>query len=130
MGPTELLSELERRGVTLVVVEDRLRFRPVEAVTPELHAALAEHKPDLIRLLTEDEREVAWRAAFMRTQLRPHGPIPFLVARSALSDIRGLCLSCDAPLREGQTVRCAPCVKAAERVLNELREGLRSPEAR
>jgi hypothetical protein len=131
MNASTLLADLHRRGIKLSVSGERLSIdAPKGSVTPDLRSALTEHKPDLIRLLTEDEHEVAWRAEFMRTQLPPSGPIPFLVARPSLSDVRGLCLSCDAPLSEGRTVRCALCVRAAEQVLNERREGLRSLGAR
>ncbi len=46
MTATEIFEELERRGVELVVAGDRLRFRPREAVSPELLAALARHKAE------------------------------------------------------------------------------------
>jgi hypothetical protein len=131
MNAATLLSDLRGRGIRLSVSGERLSVdAPKGSVTPDLRNMLKEHKADLIRLLGEDEYEVAWRAAFMLTQVPPRGPVRFLVARPVLSDTRGLCLSCDAPLGEGQTVRCTPCVRAAERVLNELREGVRSPEAR
>src|SRR5687767_384267 len=40
MRPSELLAELSKRGVEVAVHGDRLRFRPQDAVTPELRAAL------------------------------------------------------------------------------------------
>ena len=125
MGPTELLAELTRRGVEVAVDGDRLRFRPQSAVTPDLRAALIEHKPGLIRLLADEDREVEWRIQFMRSQLRPNGPIPFLVSRSNLSDTPGVCLSCDGPLGEGHLYRCGLCVRAVEQILHEVREGSR-----
>jgi hypothetical protein len=82
-------------------------------------------KQEVIALLERQEDDVAWRADFMRSQLHPSGPISFLVARRDLTDAPGLCLSCDAPLATGRRYRCAPCVRAVERVLNEVREGCR-----
>ena len=51
MTATEILSELERRGVRLEVVADRLRFRPKEAVTPELVEVLKQHKGEILTVL-------------------------------------------------------------------------------
>lgn len=124
MHPTELLAELSRRGVAIAVAGDRLRFRPQDAVTPDLRAALVEHKADLIRLLIADDGEVAWRVEAMRPQVPRTGAIPVLLARSeAKTAPRGMCVSCGDPLAAGRRSRCAPCVSAVERVLNEVREG-------
>jgi hypothetical protein len=123
MGPTDVLAELTRRGVEVAVAGDRLRFRPQDAVTPELRAALIEHKADLIRLLGGDD-DVAWRLEAMRPQVPRSGTIPVLLARpEAKNAPRGTCVSCGDPLSEGRRSRCAPCVSAVERVLNEVREG-------
>ena len=124
MGPAEVLAELARRGVEVAVEGNRLRFRPQEAVTPDLLAALIEHKPDLIRLLGTEAAEVGWRAEAMRPQVPPTGTIPILLARpEAKHAPRGTCLSCGDPLPEGRLSRCGPCVRAVEQVLNEIREG-------
>ena len=53
MTATEILSELERRGVELQVVGDKLRFRPVDAVTPEMLETLRAQKAELLRLLAK-----------------------------------------------------------------------------
>ena len=124
MNSAEVLRQLLERGVVLVADGERLRFRPREAVTPDLRAALVEHKADLLRLLDAEEAGVRWRAEMMRSQLRPNGPIPFLVARRDLDDTPEQCLSCGDPLGEGRRFRCGPCVRAVERVLNDIREGL------
>ena len=119
----ELLTELERRGVQLAVDGDRLRFRPQGAVTPDLRAALIEHKADVIRLLGPHD-DVAWRVEAMRPQLPRSGSIPVLLARpDARTAPRGTCVSCGDPLTPDRSIRCAPCVAAVERVLNEVREG-------
>ncbi len=123
MGPAQILTELERRGVELALDGNRLRFRPREAVTPDLRAAMAEHKDDLVRLVAAEDHEINWRVDAMRQQATPRGLIPFLVARRNLPDALGRCLSCGEDLVEGRRFRCGACVRAVERVLNEAREG-------
>ena len=123
MGPTEVLVELARLGVEVAIAGDRLRFRPQGAVTPELRAALVEHKPDLIRLLSGDD-EVGWRVDAMRPQVPRTGTIPVLLARpDAKHAPRGACVGCGDPLAVGWRIRCVPGVSAIQRVLNEIREG-------
>jgi hypothetical protein len=123
MGAPEVLAELTRLGVEVAVAGDRLRFRPQEAVTPDLLAALIEHKIDLIRLLGSDD-EVTWRIEAMRPQVPRTGTIPILLARpEAKYAPRGTCVSCGDPLPAARRSRCTPCVSAVERVLNEVREG-------
>lgn len=53
MALPELLSEIEGRGVTLMVapVEPRLRFRPASALTPDLVEGLREHKAAILEAL-------------------------------------------------------------------------------
>src|SRR5689334_5621051 len=65
MAAHDLLGELERRGVELAVDGDRLRYRPKDAVTPELRAAIVQHKSELLALIDEAEAEVRWRANVM-----------------------------------------------------------------
>jgi hypothetical protein len=48
----EVLAELLSRRVELAVVGDRLRFRPVQAVTADLLAELREHKAEVVELVT------------------------------------------------------------------------------
>ena len=48
-----LLAELAERGIELQACEDRLRFRPRAAVTPDLAARLQTHKAELLALLCE-----------------------------------------------------------------------------
>ena len=52
MTATEILSELERRGVHLELAGDKLRWRPNEAVTPDLVEALRQSKAEIIATLT------------------------------------------------------------------------------
>jgi hypothetical protein len=51
MTAIDLITELRSRGITLEAHGDRLRYRPAEAVTPELRAALVAHKSKLLSLL-------------------------------------------------------------------------------
>ena len=53
MNAPALIAELRRRGVTLEAQGDRLRFRPVSAVSEDLVARLREQKADVLaRLLS------------------------------------------------------------------------------
>lgn len=51
MTATEIMSELARRGVHLEPHGDRLRFRPVDAVPPDLLQALRDRKPEILAVL-------------------------------------------------------------------------------
>ncbi len=53
----ELLYQIDERGVTLQCAraEERLRYAPAGALPPELVAELKKHKPEIIRILREDE---------------------------------------------------------------------------
>jgi len=56
MRPRVLLDDLRRRGFTLWIANDRIRYKGTrEPLTPDLLAELKSNKPDLIRIL-EDER--------------------------------------------------------------------------
>ncbi len=57
MTAFELLQDFRSRGVLLEVQNGKLRFAPKGAVTPELRAALKEHKDDLLVLLAEKSGE-------------------------------------------------------------------------
>jgi len=59
----ELLKALRDRGVSLVVDGSQLRYRaPRGAFTDELRAAIAQHRPEVLRLLVADE----WLAATLQ----------------------------------------------------------------
>lgn len=51
MTATQVLEELKDRHVELVVVGDRLRFRPAQAVPEELKEAMRAHKAELMEVL-------------------------------------------------------------------------------
>lgn len=46
-----LLNELERRGVEFCAAGDRLRYRPIKAVSPEFLSRLRKHKAELLTIL-------------------------------------------------------------------------------
>lgn len=52
---TELLREIENRGVTLFPAGNRLRFRPKANLTPELVEGLREHKEAILERLEGGE---------------------------------------------------------------------------
>ena len=54
-----VLDEVERRSVTLSSAGDKLRFRPKDALTPELVEELKTHKEGILRILAD--REIAAR---------------------------------------------------------------------
>lgn len=58
MHAAEIVRELEARGVELRAEGGKLKFRPGEAVSPELREALVANKPEILRLLVEDGRYV------------------------------------------------------------------------
>ena len=53
MTATQILCELERRGVRLEAVGDRLRYRPKDAVPAEMVEVLRAHKAELLQALRE-----------------------------------------------------------------------------
>ena len=55
MTARELLAEILNRGIELATDGDRLRYRPADAVTPELADAITRHKPALIELLARPD---------------------------------------------------------------------------
>jgi hypothetical protein len=125
MEVKDLLAELERRGVRILVDGDRIRYRPKGVVSDALRAVIAEHRHALVARLTVDGAEVRWRADAMRAQLPTTGPIPVLAARPITAWVPGGCSSCGEPLGPEERYRCAPCVRAALRVLRELRAASR-----
>jgi hypothetical protein len=61
MTATEILSELARRGVHLEVAGDKLRWRPKEAVTPELVEDLKRRKAEILDALRAPKPTVSAR---------------------------------------------------------------------
>jgi TubC N-terminal docking domain len=54
----DTLYAISEAGLTLTAnrAEDTLRVYPAENITPELAAAIKEHKADIIRIMREDEK--------------------------------------------------------------------------
>jgi hypothetical protein len=117
MTASDLIRTLEERGVRLEAQDDRLRYYPASAVSPELRESLIVHKAEVIALLKTGDEEIAWRVAAMSRQIPDKGPIPFLVAREAVEPQAGCCLSCSDPLGKGDAYRCAACGRAANLAL-------------
>ena len=89
---TELLNELTRRGVVLVVTGDRLRFYPRTAMTPELVGRLREHKAEVLEILSEPWPEVDGDAPDPCPQC---GSLELWETMSG----RWRCMKCDPPER-------------------------------
>jgi hypothetical protein len=53
----DVLYAISEAGLTLTAskTEDLLKVYPAENITPELAAAIREHKADIIRIMREDE---------------------------------------------------------------------------
>ena len=117
-----MLAEARAVGLEVRAEADRLVVRG-----PRLHEAMArqllEQKPVVLALLAEEEMALGWRIAAMRPQVPLRGPIPVLIAREVAA-IPGRCFSCGEPLAPGRTMRCALCIRAAQRVLGWVREGV------
>ncbi len=58
MSASELLAELRECGVEVVAAEGQLRYRPREAVTPQLLGRIREHKPELLKLLESEQHKL------------------------------------------------------------------------
>lgn len=108
-------------GLQVWVEPDRLVVRGPRSLEPVARSVLAQSR-EVSALLEAEEGEFAWRVSAMRPRVPAKGPILLLVARD-LAPAPGSCLSCGDPLPGGRAVRCALCIRAARRVLVEIREG-------
>jgi hypothetical protein len=64
MTALDLLSVARRRGIVLAPRGDRLGYdSPPGALTPDLRSALAQHKAELLALLTADPFAARWGPA-------------------------------------------------------------------
>jgi tubulysin polyketide synthase-like protein len=131
MKPSDLLTELHSRGVTVSLNGERLHVdAPAGTLTPDLRAALVAHKSALLTLLRVEALkaaagpEVRWRLQAMQEQLTPGQPAMLLFARPDLQPEDGQCVSCGEPLPDpepqpegGPTLaprlRCDLCAHAA-----------------
>jgi hypothetical protein len=123
MKADALLADLRARGVELVADGDRLRFRPVEAVSPDELNALRVFKPEILQRLA-DEHEVSLRVAAFQAQLDvwvAEGRIAVPILTLPDVDIRfGRCAGCGEPLDPDRAWRCDYCVTALHIVLDKL----------
>jgi hypothetical protein len=71
MTAHDLLTELDRRGITLQAHGDRLRYSPRSAVTPDLAGRMKAHKAALLAILasepwepevSQDANDANWQA--------------------------------------------------------------------
>ncbi len=60
MTATEVLSDLERRGVRLEVTGDKLRWRPREAGGSEMLETLRERKEEILSVLQSRQRRTGY----------------------------------------------------------------------
>lgn len=118
MTARRLLQTAHERGIILQAQAGRLRCAgPREALTPDLLAAIAEHRIELLSELEADFEElVRHRVEVFRDQATRPGGVPFLVLPGA-PDAPGGCLSCGADLPAPWPPRCSACIEAAHRVL-------------
>ena len=128
MDSVTLLADAQAAGLSVRAAGDRLVVRGPRAAE-HLARRLLARKEEVLPLLHAEEAaqaEIGWRAAALRPQVPPSGPIPFLVARDSVG-ANGRCLSCGDALEAGAQYRCRWCVRAVLLVLNEVREGVVPP---
>lgn len=114
-GPAlSLLLRLEADGFDLMAAGDRLRVRPPARLTPDLLAALAQHKADVLLLLRCRDPDVQARATEFRRQLAaaPAPTVPAFLFRLGMAYVKGACFSCGEPLPELRFGRCWRCALA------------------
>ena len=58
MNAAGIIERLRGRGITLQAKGDRLRFRPVDAVSPEMLATLRSRKPELLEELRLEDASI------------------------------------------------------------------------
>jgi hypothetical protein len=99
MTAAQLVATLQARGVELVPVGSRLRFRPGEAVTPEEREALRRYKAEVLALLS-----------------RPPSPWPDVLPELGRKVVGpfGRCGLCPAGtfVQYGSARRCLDCARA------------------
>lgn len=99
-----ILHRLLAAGFELAVVDDRLRVRPADRITPALRDELTARKPELLAVLS--------RLQGMRATV---GEVPVPCAVLAAVGGPGRCFSCGDRLDHPHACgRCAPCSVASE----------------
>jgi hypothetical protein len=112
----ELLAAVQQAGIHLSADGDTLKYdAPRGALTPDLRAALLEHKATLLAVL---ERLQAMR------HLAVAAPRPLAYARAWAKGGPGRCFSCGDPLDLAEAYgRCTPCDIAADVFYATVHEG-------
>ena len=99
-----LLHRLLAAGVEVAVVDNRLRVRPVDRITPALLDELTARKPELLAVFS--------RLQGMRATV---GQVPMPCAVLAAVGGPGHCFSCGDPLAHPESYgRCDSCAVASE----------------
>jgi hypothetical protein len=104
-----LVAQLRARGIELVPAGDRLRYRPVDALTPDELAALRALKADVLALLTAPTLPPRyfhpWPDALSGLGRRTVGPFE-------------ACADCErwSWARYGDVVLCLACARQRERM--------------
>lgn len=114
----QLVAELRARGVELVAAGDRLRYRPVDAVTPNEIEVMRAFKPEILRILTGvlHERVDAFRHAMAEWFASGRPGVP-LLALPGVTPALGRCVSCGVTLPGDRQWRCELCLAAVVIVL-------------
>jgi hypothetical protein len=110
-----LVEALRSRGVELVPVGDRLRFRPASKIPPELLERLRERKGEVIAILTARPSEVPSSPPAFRSVRWWAYPWPDELPALGCHSVGpfDLCAECSAWswVRYGSTVLCLRCAR-------------------
>ena len=115
MTVAALVGDLRARGVTLVPEGDKLRVRPVSAISADELASLRRYKTEVIAVLSRAEvfrRQIVEWAAAGRVAT------PILVLADTPPVRLGRCVSCGEPLPPDQEWRCVTCIEAVRLALD------------
>jgi hypothetical protein len=72
-----LLSQLSAAGIELWADGDRLKFRPIAAMTPELISVATEHKAELLKALRGEDGNYMESYAASEARRFQHAAIPW-----------------------------------------------------
>jgi len=114
MTATGILSELARRRVYLEVAGDKLRWRPKDALTPDLVEALKQRKAEILGLLSRAAVAPQTRQA-VHARVRGQEAVSETAEADVCWHCRGhkvcRCALCAVPARQMQWTagECAAC---------------------
>jgi len=120
MKADALLADLRSRGVNVLAIGDRIRFRPADALTDSDRALLIEHKADILALLAGEAALSApkyanWYMPAPRTPTTPSGWATITLAWPA---------SVSVPVVKGQWTRAEDGTITATYTRGELETAL------